>query len=172
MKIIYPLDTTWTDYPDNYSQSIIVYTIGCIHGCIGCQNPDLQSVDYSTNTVCVDDSKQLATILEKESKKHKTNKVVFSGGDPLFDSNINTLREFLDKNTVFDICIYTGYDISYVKKNGIENFEFVICNKYNHKLKQQSCKTDKYISFASTNQKLYSKNYSLLSKNGIYYFDK
>lgn len=170
MKTIYPFETTWTDYPDNYSQAILIYTVGCEHNCASCQNPDLQNKNHFNDVVNFCSWQELNRQIRNFSLKHKTRKVIFSGGDPLFYNNINTLREFLDNQTDFDVTIYTGYNIKVVKEKNIKNFKFIKCGKFQPDLRQQSEKTDSYISFASTNQKLYNSNYKLLSTDGIYYF--
>ena len=78
---------TFLDYPDNESLSIIVFTQGCSHGCKGCHNFELQKRDES---YAISYSNFLNRILDF-CKRSNTNKVVFSGGDPLYHtSNDNT----------------------------------------------------------------------------------
>ena len=94
------------------------------------------------------------------------------GGDPLFSKNIDFTRELLEltKNE-FDICLYTGESVEFVKKYNIRNFKYLKCGWYNENLKQESLKTNTYFQLASTNQCLYDSNYNILSKNGRYYYE-
>jgi len=167
MKIELPIQTTWQDYPKSEDHALLVYSIGCEHGCKNCHNTILKTgnntLDISTN--------DLYEILLKLSEKEKTNNVVFSGGDPLY-KNLDCIKEFLSINKDFDVCIYTGYDIEYVKRNNVNGFCFIKCGKYDEKLKQSSGKTDEYIKLASTNQNFYDANLNMLSKNGVLYFNK
>ena len=170
-KIISHIQETWIDYPDNNSVALIVYFVGCTHECKGCQNPQFQ------DSILVDDwitmePKQLLDILKKRSELlNGTNTLVFSGGDPLHPDNAEFVKEFLEINDYFDICIYTGHQVKYVKKNiKLKGFKYLKCGKYEKQLKQTPNKTDKYMVFASKNQQLFNKKYRLLSCNGIYYF--
>lgn len=172
MKIIYPPDTTWMDYPDNHSQALLVYTIGCNHNCSECHNPELQKVDYSENVIEISDSKTLYEIIKESSKKERTNKIVFSGGDPIHYNNLEVIRDFLLTKKDFDICLYTGHNVKKVKEIGIKNFSFLKCGKYKKNKKQKSEKTDEKISFSSSNQKLYNSKFELISNFGVYIFKK
>lgn len=156
------LSTTWIDYPDNESLAVAVYFSGCLHNCINCQNRDLaehQPKEFN-----------YLEAIEKKLKQNRTDKLVLSGGDPLFPLNLeatkNILNHFQDKS----ICIYTGYTIDYVKENQIKNFTFIKCGKYLISEQQISEKTNDYLKFASKNQELYNSDYKLLSQDGIFYF--
>ena len=72
----------------------------------------------------------------------------------------------------YNIIVYTGYNIDRVYKNNINGFKFIKCGNYDSNLKQTPHKTDDYIQFASTNQKLYDKKLNLVSENGKYYFKR
>lgn len=161
------LQTTWLDYPDNYSLAVIFYTYGCIHKCKNCHNLALQ-------TPVLAYSKELIEEILIYCKRNNTNKLVLSGGDCLLKgANLSLTNAIIDKyRDVLDICIYTGYDIDYVKANVHKGFKFVKCGKYDENMKIESDKTDDYLQLASTNQKLYDGNYQLLSSNGRYYFNK
>lgn len=174
VKIVYPFTTTWLDYPDNESLAVLIYFIGCSHECVGCQNPEFQNLEYNERNVCFSDDMSLYyffNLLVIDCKKNKTNKVVFSGGDPLYKSNLTFVKSFLlTYHIQFDICVYTGFKSEYIIQNDLTGFKFIKCNKYDYKLKQTPEKTNNYIKFASTNQELYDKKLRLLSNNGIYYF--
>lgn len=164
MGIVLPFSQTWTDYPDPISNAVLIYFTGCCHNCKDCHNSNLQHYgDFEIN------SEEIITQIKSELKKNRTNKVVLSGGDPLHPLNINITKKILEQD--FDTCIYTGYDFSYVKENSIRGFKFIKCGKYDKDLKQESRKTDDYISFGSTNQELYNQYFNLISKDGKHTFE-
>jgi organic radical activating enzyme len=167
IKIVYPFNYTFIDYPDNESVSILLYFYGCDNGCFNCHN---KNIDNNTNykEFTID---EILKELYISSNKLKTNKIVFSGGDCLYRNNINFTKELLNKLKFnYDICIYTGYNLGYIKRNNIRGFKFIKIGKYENKIKQESFKTDDFIQFASRNQNLYDSNLKLLSNNGIYFF--
>jgi organic radical activating enzyme len=181
MNIKYPIETTWIDYPDNESLAIILYVMGCGNGCKGCHNPEFSYYHNRKNTRLFSYF-HLADMLVTKCIQLKTNKIVISGGDCLsllnFEDTKNLLStiKFISSEIYYkytlniNICIYTGYTIESVKLLNIKNFNFIKCGCYKEELKQESIKTDNYIQFASSNQKLYDCNYKLLSENGRYYF--
>lgn len=88
-----------------------IWFAGCRHGCDGCSNPELWSMDekYKTNIEFV---KQL---IEKINIKSKIDGFTVTGGDPFFQPNALSelfpcIRNFSD-----DILVYTGYKYSYIK---------------------------------------------------------
>lgn len=173
------IDTTWLDYPDNESQAVIVYFSGCGHGCPGCQNKKYQNFEN-------DESRQievheLIDLVSKACQKNRTNKVVFSGGDPFFPKNATEAALTIDQlrdHYSLDICVYTGYNIEDVIKIYEKPFlctftrpTFFKCGKYLENLKRDSWgKSDKDIRWVSTNQNLYDENFNLVSSDGIYTF--
>lgn len=100
---------TFMDYPDNESNAVIVFTSGCSHFCPSCYNRDLQDPSYGDYVT----PEELANKIKIYALRANTNKLVFSGGDPLY--NHAELIETLDLLTDFDICVYTGYDINRAK---------------------------------------------------------
>ena len=168
-RILQPIQTTWLDYPDNESLAIIVCMMGCDNGCFMCQNPDFQNPFYlnSTKEYTVESfTKEIEYLCER----NKTNKLVMSGGDPLAPCNIEFTKKFLEITT-FDVCIYTGHNLDWVKQFNVNGFKFVKCGKFDYKTFRESLKTDDMMRFASPNQELYNNNFDLLSKDGIYYFN-
>lgn len=168
VKILQPITSTWLDYPDKEDNSIVVVMMGCDNGCPKCQNPDFKNPHYSnlTKDYTVDELTKELTIL---SKRYRTNKIVLSGGDPLSCFNIEFTKNFL-KNSPFDVCVYTGHTIEYVKEHNIQGFKFIKCGLFDETKFQESKKTDEKMVFASKNQKLFDSNYCCLSQDGIYYF--
>ena len=113
--------------------------------------------------------------------KNRTNKVVFSGGDPLFPKNVKDVALAIDqlKNQYsLDICVYTGYnieDVKHIYKNPclseLSRPTFFKCGKYLEDLKRDSWgKSDQDMKWVSTNQNLYDENFNLVSLDGVYTF--
>lgn len=160
------IDETFLDYPDNSSLAVIVFCSGCDFDCKGCQNKELRNPDQGEDLTY----QEIISIIEEQAKRSRTNKIILSGGDPLACNNIRTTENILNNMKGYNFCVYTGYDIDYVKRNDIKNFKFIKCGNYIEDKKITSYKDDVGIQFASTNQKLYDENYNLLSENGYYKF--
>lgn len=168
-KILKFLEESFLDYPDNESIAICVVMMGCDNGCMGCQSPLFANPLYEIGTIEVSVA-DVVKMIENACKKSETNKVVLSGGDVLSKYNIDFTKELLSKLSEYDVCIYTGHDIDYVKENGVSGFKYIKCGKFMLDKQQKSFKDDNQIQFASSNQILYNDNYEPLSKNGIYKF--
>jgi len=165
-----PFPTTFLDYPDDESCAVIVYMMGCSHNCIGCQNKDYQNSEFTQGTKQFS-AKILIEEIKRVCKRNYTNKIVFSGGDPLFQNNIEFTRWLLSQlKNEFEVCIYTGYDISYVKQQQITGWKFIVVGQYKKDLSIQSEKTDKYLQLASTNQEIYDQDFICLTTEGRIYF--
>lgn len=179
MTIKYPIETTWLDYPDNESLSVILYVLGCDNNCLDCHNSDFKYKEGNNNTTIIKPVSIIADIVKQTVNTYITDKLVITGGDPLEEFNVKEVKELLfllhsyyyNINKKLDICIYTGKDIDYVKRLNLKYFTYIKCGNYRNWLKQESEKTNEYIQFASSNQKLYDSNFNLLSKNGRYYFE-
>lgn len=159
----------WTDYPSSIDHSINLFIYGCSNHCKGCSNPELSSPEFG---VPISPRAAFRGILEA-SVSFRTRKVCLLGGDPLFPKNIKFTRELLLllQNNSFDVCLFTGYSLTTVKSLKISGFKFVKTGKFRRDLKYKSEKTNSYIQFASSNQKLYDENLNLLSFKGRYYFN-
>ena len=120
--------------------------------------------------------KRIRPILMEEayhmfSEKNKTKKIVFSGGDPLSFHNINDIKYFSQQyGKEFDICIYTGYNIEYVKQNEITGFKFIKCGTFIETQQRPSGNFEDRFVLASPNQNFYDANYNQLSKEGILFY--
>lgn len=163
------LQTTWLDYPNNFSLAVIVYFHGCEFTCKECHNPYFRTLSEESISI---DLPSFYKRIQKFCEDNKTDKVVFSGGDPLYTYNRDLVRQFLlDYGQVFDVCIYTGYSIEQVKRMSIQGFKFLKVGTFDSTKQQDSTKTDSEFRLASFNQELYGPNFGLLSKNGIYRFN-
>ena len=171
IKTIYPFSYTWLDYPNNYSYALSIYCLGCDNNCNGCQTPELKSLHYEGDNVKVFDMEDFEKAIDSFLTKTRDNKICLIGGDFLSHFNIDFTKEFLQRNkSKYEVCIYTGHNIEYVKKNEVKEFSFIKCGKFDIEKQQESKKTDDYFQLASSNQKIYDSNFNLLSENGIYYF--
>lgn len=172
-NIVYPFTTTFIDYPDNESLALLVFITGCERDCKGCHNPEFRDFDYKSNNIKIVDVDECMKLIEKACEKHKTNKIVLTGGDPLFIMNIDFIKDLLEKlKDNYKTVIYTAYDIDYIKAIGIKYFEYVKTGEYLPELKQTGYKNDDEFVLASKNQSIYDNKYKLLSKDGILKFKK
>ena len=58
------------------------------------------------------------------------------------------LKELLQKmSSHYDFCIYTGYDIDYVKQNDVKGYKFIKCGTFDVSQKRKSDKDDDKIIF-------------------------
>ncbi len=173
------IDATWLDYPDSESQAVIVYFSGCSHNCEGCQNKKYQNFENDESYQI--EINELIDLVDKACRKNRTNKVVFSGGDPFFPRNVFEVALAIDQlrdHYSLDICVYTGYNIEDVKKiyenpslSALSKPTFFKCGKYLEGLRRESWgKTDQDMRWVSTNQNLYDENFNLVSPDGIYTF--
>lgn len=170
MKIVndsYVVDGTFIDFPDNESYAVIAYVMGCPHFCDGCQNPQLQRyVPYDWTSLVND--------IVKFAEPSQTKKVVISGGDPLMNWHIENTKRVVKalKELHFSICIYTGFDVDFCKKNFDCPFDFIKCGGYINKISRPFVKNDKEMILASPNQDFYDKDFNKISNNGILIFEE
>ncbi len=171
LNVLFPFKTTFLDYPDNESEAIIIFVMGCRLPCEGCQNPKFKDRHYDVGTKKMS-PKDILIEIEKLSEKINSNKVVLTGGDPLDRLNVEDTKLLIKMGKKkFDFCIYTGQIVSNIQGKMIDGFKFLKTENFKKDKFQLPEKTDEYIRFASTNQRLYDENYKLISKDGIYYFN-
>jgi anaerobic ribonucleoside-triphosphate reductase activating protein len=173
MRIVYPLNPVFQDWPGNPSSlALAIVMAGCEHNCDGCHTPWLQ--DYESDRTIEVSLKKLLYDLDKRLvvTQVQDRKIVITGGDPISPRNIEQTKELLKalSHRRVGICIYSGYEIDYVKKNEVQGFTFIKCGKYLPELRQEPIKTDEFIRFASKNQKLYDANFHCISSDGVFYF--
>lgn len=165
-------ETTYLDYPSPDGIAAVLIMPGCSHHCVGCQNPELQSLIYGP----IDNIELMSEYCNKLlslCKRNETNKVVLSGGDCLHINNRLFTRNICENfGNKLDICIYTGYSIDEVKQMNIRGFKYIKCGKFDINNMQEALKTDDYIQFVNKTQNLYDSNYNQLSIDGRFYFSK
>jgi len=176
VNIIHPIPVSFLDYPDKESLCLSVYMMGCSNNCIRCHNKEFQDYDYDVGTALLGPLDLFYVLKDASERNFNTKKVCLLGGDPLSGNNVFFTIEFLKINEVmwgryFDICLYTGCTYTEVPEIIKQRCEFIKTGKYSHKNRLKPEKTNKYIQFGSSNQKLYNKNGSILTEKGRYYFD-
>jgi len=168
-----PFKSTFIDYPSKDDIAVMAFFVGCENICPNCHNIKLKNpieVETCIGLECKELDFFVNSLSAYASRCH-TNKIVLTGGDPLYKENILFIKRLVKKyNKQFDFCIYTGYNIEKVKDENISGFKYIKCGCYNEKLAQPSVKTDEFMRLASSNQKLYNEDLKLISKNGIYKF--
>lgn len=166
-KYFVELEETFLDYPSPEGTAVIIYMIGCCHHCEGCHSPLLQQdLEYAET------NQEILNRVVEFAEKCGTNKLVFLGGDPLYEKNIE-LTKYLVENlhSAFDICIFTGYNIDYVKSLNITGVKYFKCGRFDIKTIRPSKKTDDEYVLSSPNQDFYDGEYNKLSNNGILIFN-
>lgn len=170
--IRYPFQTTTQDYPDNCSFSLILYLAGCSHFCKNCHNQQFQKPDPKDEDLIALHVNTLARYVDGYMKKNdQLSSIVLSGGDPLVENNeCFTKKLCIEYGDKYNIAVYTGYDIDYVKKIGLTGFKYVKCGRYDESLRQKSYKNDFEMQLASSNQEWYDSSYKQISENGLLKF--
>ena len=119
-RIVYPVVTLGPD------KRIGVWTIGCIHNCKGCINPELQVKDSKKDI----DVEKLADVLIKQAEEKQCKNITFTGGDPMYQrSEMMKLLEIIRPH-FDDILVYTGYEYSEFEIEELKNIDVLIDGKY------------------------------------------
>lgn len=165
-KYSFNLEETWLEYPSTTDNAVAIIFNGCSHNCTNCHSVGLQVFKPYKET-----SEELIERVVNMTTDCNTKNIVLLGGDPLFGENILYTKILLNTlGKTHNICIYTGYEISYVKKHNVVGFTFCKCGKYIEELKQIPKKTDDEFVLASTNQEFFDANYNKISEHGILKF--
>ena len=148
-RIVYPVITLGPD------KRIGVWTIGCIHNCKGCINPELQVLD-SNKDIKVD---ALANLLIKQAKDNDCRSITFTGGDPMYQKEeftqlLKLIRPYFD-----DVLVYTGYEYSELDRKDLLNIDVLIDGKYIEKLNEKDLPLR-----GSSNQNVIFINRTLIDK--------
>ena len=99
---------TYPDQNNGDGLRVVVWVSGCSHHCPECQNP--QTWNPHSGIEFDNDAKQ--EILDQVSKDYISG-ITWSGGDPMFESNIETVldvtREIKKQYPNKTVWLYTGY---------------------------------------------------------------
>ncbi len=105
---------------DGVGVRAVVYVSGCSHHCAGCHNPDTHAADFGVEfSPALQDE-----IIENIKSRPFLRGLTLSGGDPLFESNVAEVLNFIRRvNSAvrrdkfeFDIWLYTGYTWEILQK--------------------------------------------------------
>ena len=171
------LKETFLDFPNSEDIAVILFTYGCSHNCMGCQSPYLQD-PFGGEVLSKED---LLNLILDRCKGNATNKVVFSGGDPLYHTSENKeqmtdllwIVDYLERNG-YECCIYTGYTLKQVEEFFPKEFrspKYFKCGKYVESLRDKDMgKYEDHFILASTNQRFSERigetfNYKSCSSN-------
>lgn len=114
---------------------VVLWVAGCSHHCKGCQNP----VTWNPDDGIEFDIRAKNEIFKELKKKHIAG-ITFSGGDPLFSTNRETVfslcQEIKKKFPTKTIWIYTGYDWEDIKNKPLMKYiDVLVDGKFIEELK-------------------------------------
>lgn len=141
--------------------SVVIFFSSCPHMCKGCHNPETWTDKNKGHFFTKETQEEILQHFEINEKFYDN--LVFSGGDPLCDDNIEHVlefaREFKVKFPSKQIWTYTGYDFKELtekRKEILELTDYIKCGKY---MKELSCLDNiQYdIRLATSNQRIYKK---------------
>ena len=99
---------TYPDQNNGDGLRVVLWLSGCIHHCAGCQNP--QTWDRNSGILFDKDAKEE---LFRELNKDYISGLTLSGGDPLYENNLNEVLNLVNETRVLfpqkTIWLYTGY---------------------------------------------------------------
>ena len=157
------LKETFLDFPNSEDIAVILFTYGCSHNCMGCQSPSLQD-PFGGEVFSKED---LLNLILDRCKGNATNKVVFSGGDPLYHTtDTNQMMDILWivdslENNDYECCIYTGYTFEQVKSfypKELLGPKFFKCGSYVESLRDKNMgKYENSFVLASRNQRFLTR---------------
>ena len=114
------LETSFIDYPNQ--TSMVVFMTGCSIGCPNCHNPALQDPNTGINVTMEEIKHQL---IKRPLCRH----IVFSGGDPLFQSE-ELIPYCKELSRLAKIGIYTGKSLSDVPSELLQYISFLKTEPY------------------------------------------
>lgn len=122
---------------------VVLWVAGCSHRCPNCQNP----VTWDANDGIPFDEDTIAELYEILSKPYISG-ITFSGGDPLFESNRNTIfniiKEIKHLYPEKTIWLYTGYTFDKVKSiipiDILSNIDIIVDGPYIESLRDTKLK--------------------------------
>ena len=105
-RVYYPVKTL------GYGNRIGIWTIGCVHGCINCSNPELWNPD-PTKEVSIE------KILKYIEKIPHADGITITGGDPFLQpEELLCLVTSLKELGYSDILVYSGYTLEELRGKG------------------------------------------------------
>lgn len=101
---------------DGYGYRMVLFLQGCDLRCKGCQNKSTWNISKGKKV----DVEELARELRAKCKNRK---LTISGGEPLMQKE--ALMDLLKSLQDFDLCLYTGYDITEVPQEILRYLKYV-----------------------------------------------
>ena len=99
---------TYPDQNNGPGLRVVIWVSGCSHHCLECQNPQT----WDKNSGIIFDNSAKEEIIE-QLKNNYISGVTWSGGDPMYKDNVETVLKFTEKiHDLFpekNIWLYTGY---------------------------------------------------------------
>lgn len=101
---------------DGYGYRTVLFLQGCDIRCKGCQNKSAWDISKGKKV----DVEELAKEIRA---KCKNKKLTISGGEPLMQKE--ALMDLLKNLKDFDLCLYTGHDITEVPQEILRHLKYV-----------------------------------------------
>lgn len=172
---------TFLDYPDPAEHALIINFIGCPHACPHCHNAFLQNKQGLTLAASAADSlsgryvqfsshEDALVEIAKQLRRVHTNKLVLQGGEPLLSGANLAFTKYLCRQPQYDVCVYTGYDVDYVRSVRLEGFTYLKCGTFDIETVRPSYKNDEEMVLASSGQEFYDHEFRQISTDGILKF--
>ena len=118
----------------------VVFTQGCVHYCVGCQNPETWNPNGGTEMAVED-------IAASFKKRKLLDGITLSGGDPFFQQE--ECMKLLDLLPDVNVWIYTGYEYEDICDTPLaKRADVLVVGKYVEELR---CKGEMY---GSSNQRI------------------
>ena len=111
---------------DGIGYRTVLFLQGCDLHCSGCQNKETWAIDKGSRLTVA----ELADILRKSCINKE---LTISGGEPLMQTD--AVYELIALLHDFDICLYTGHDISEVPQKILDKIRYLKYGPYIEKLK-------------------------------------
>lgn len=101
---------------DGYGYRMVLFLQGCDLRCKGCQNKSTWNISKGKKV----DVEELAKEIRAKCKNRK---LTISGGEPLMQKE--ALMDLLKSLQDFDLCLYTGHDITEVPQEILRYLKYV-----------------------------------------------
>lgn len=143
---------------------VVLWLSGCEHRCKNCHNP----ITWNENDGLIFDNNSKSEIYEALNKKYIKG-ITFSGGDPLFKSNLDTVTKLAQEIKILfknkDIWLYTGYVWEDICDLEIMNYiDVLIDGRF-----EQTLKNDNLLWRGSSNQRVIDVKKTIKNNKVILY---
>jgi anaerobic ribonucleoside-triphosphate reductase activating protein len=101
---------------DGYGYRTVLFLQGCDIRCKGCQNKSTWDISKGKKV-------EIKELAEEIRRRCPNKKLTISGGEPLMQKE--GLAELLENLKDFDLCLYTGHDISEVPQEILKYLKYI-----------------------------------------------